>query len=89
MRCTTLYHQCRTVAKIFSIRLQLLIAAGDPLCQVVAEIKVELRINSEGAVTGVQRLEEAQNHQAPFRTYIKSDPKLVWKPLPTKGDQVC
>ncbi|MCJ1345676.1 hypothetical protein MMC31_003885, partial [Peltigera leucophlebia] len=57
----------------------------DRLCQVVAEIEVEPRANHEGSLTESRGLEEAQNNFAQFRPYIKSDPNLFWKPLPTEG----
>lgn len=56
----------------------------DQLCQLVAKIEVDPRANSEGAMTETRGLKEAQNNFARFRPYIKSDPTLPWKPLPTE-----
>lgn len=51
------------------------------ISQLVAEIEVEPRANSEGETRG---LEEARNNSAQIRPYIRSDPNLFWKPLPTE-----
>lgn len=57
---------------------------GDPLSRLVAEIEAERGVDSEGAVAETQGLEEAQKNLATFRTYIKLDPKLFWRPLSTR-----
>ena len=56
--------------------------------QVVAEIDVEPSANSEGAMNRTRGLEEARNIFARIRPYIKSDPKLFWKPLTPVGTTV-
>lgn len=57
---------------------------GGPLSRLVAEIEAECGVDSEGAVAETQGLEEAQKNLATFRTYIKLDPKLFWRPLSTR-----
>ena len=53
------------------------------ISQFVAEIEVEPRANSEGAMVATRRLEDALNTYTQIRPYVKSDPNLFWKPLPT------
>ena len=57
----------------------------EQIFQVVAEIKDEPRANSEGAMIETRGLEEARNNSSQIRPYIKSDPNLFWKPLPSAG----
>ncbi len=54
------------------------------ISQFVAEIEVEPRAISEGAMVAMRGLEDTLNNYTQIRPYVKSDPNLFWKPLPTE-----
>ena len=54
------------------------------ISQFVAEIEVEPRAISEGAIVATRGLEENLNNYTQIRPYVKSNPNLFWKPLPTE-----